>query len=229
MGLLAHDTALLNLRIYLLSSLLYLPFTNATGEIYSLSEVETGKSCTPISADYLMFELHLEDFLEVRETKAPSCFDWTSDGCSKVPHSPFGFHFAPSCWRHDFGYRNLKTQHRFNHNNRERVDRNFMTDLNKVCSNYGKRKWMCNSAAFIYFTGVRVFGSPTIAWWASLCAWTVIIVTASAVIYFQARKKRKRLSEEEKNPDYEESPSGVPVRSIKAMAKDTYHINDVRR
>jgi hypothetical protein len=217
---------LMTLGLSMVPFLLYLRFTIA-GD--GLSDLEDSNACTPAYTDLLLFELHLDEFLVIRETGKPTCFDWTSDGCSKVPHNPFGFHFAPSCWRHDFAYRNLKIQLRFNHNNRERVDIHFKNDLNQVCSNYGKRKWLCRFAAFIYFTGVRIFGSPRIAWWASVCIWAIIIVAAAIAIYSQALRKKKRSREEEKNPDFDEFQFGLPVRRVRMLDGNWDPVSDEKR
>lgn len=35
-------------------------------------------------------------------------FDWSTDYCTTSPDNPYGYPFALSCARHDFGYRNYK-------------------------------------------------------------------------------------------------------------------------
>lgn len=43
-------------------------------------------------------------------------FNWSTDYCSSSPDNPFGFPFAMSCARHDFGYRNYKAAGSFDAN-----------------------------------------------------------------------------------------------------------------
>ncbi|KAF2434831.1 hypothetical protein EJ08DRAFT_563448, partial [Tothia fuscella] len=103
--------------------------------------------------------LKLDEFIKHRTEKQPPCHDWNSDGCSKVPHTPFGFHFTPSCYRHDFGYRNLKLQRRFTPDSREKLDLTFIIDLFNECKVYGSnRRWFCRLIAILYYSGVRMFG-----------------------------------------------------------------------
>ncbi|MCP2248693.1 phospholipase [Lentzea aerocolonigenes] len=80
--------------------------------------------------------------------------DWSSDGCSYSPDNPFGFKFLPTCYRHDFGYRNYKRQSRFSEANRLRIDNNFKSDMYKVCGS----NWACKRTADIYYAAVREFG-----------------------------------------------------------------------
>ncbi|MBX9395019.1 phospholipase [Streptomyces sp. TRM72054] len=85
-------------------------------------------------------------------------FDWSTDYCSSSPDNPFGFPFAMSCARHDFGYRNYKAAGTFSAN-KSRLDSAFYEDLKRVCNNYsGGTKTACNSTAWTYYQAVRAFG-----------------------------------------------------------------------
>ncbi|MFE4667697.1 phospholipase [Streptomyces sp. NPDC056716] len=85
-------------------------------------------------------------------------FDWSTDYCSSSPDNPFGFPFANSCARHDFGYRNYKAAGTFDAN-KARLDSAFYEDLKRVCNGYsGASKTACNSTAWTYYQAVRAFG-----------------------------------------------------------------------
>lgn len=86
-------------------------------------------------------------------------FNWTTDYCSTSPDNPFGFPFANSCVRHDFGYRNYKAIGAFSAN-KSRIDSAFYSDLKRVCARYsGATAGACNSLAWTYYNAVRIFGS----------------------------------------------------------------------
>ncbi|GAB2445839.1 phospholipase [Streptomyces incanus] len=85
-------------------------------------------------------------------------FNWSTDYCSTSPDNPFGFPFATSCARHDFGYRNYKAAGSFDAN-KARLDSAFYEDLKRVCTGYtGATKTACNSTAWTYYQAVRAFG-----------------------------------------------------------------------
>ncbi|MFD5496629.1 phospholipase [Streptomyces sp. NPDC001812] len=85
-------------------------------------------------------------------------FNWSTDYCSTSPDNPFGFPFATSCARHDFGYRNYKAAGSFDAN-KARLDSAFYEDLKRVCAGYGgATKTTCNSTAWTYYQAVRAFG-----------------------------------------------------------------------
>lgn len=85
-------------------------------------------------------------------------FNWSTDYCSTSPDNPFGFPFATSCARHDFGYRNYKAAGSFDAN-KTRLDSAFYEDLKRVCAGYsGATKTACNSTAWTYYQAVRAFG-----------------------------------------------------------------------
>ncbi|ELS51221.1 phospholipase [Streptomyces viridochromogenes] len=85
-------------------------------------------------------------------------FDWSTDHCSSSPDNPFGFPFATSCARHDFGYRNYKALGTFSAN-KSRLDSAFYEDLKRVCAGYGgATKSACDSTAWTYYQAVKAFG-----------------------------------------------------------------------
>ncbi|MEV1080648.1 phospholipase [Streptomyces sp. NPDC050211] len=85
-------------------------------------------------------------------------FNWSTDYCSSSPDNPFGFPFAMSCARHDFGYRNYKATGAFDAN-KARLDSAFYEDLKRVCNSYsGSTKTACNSTAWTYYQAVKAFG-----------------------------------------------------------------------
>jgi hypothetical protein len=89
-------------------------------------------------------------------------FNWSTDYCSSSPDNPFGFPFANSCVRHDFGYRNYKAIGTFP-SNKDRLDSMFYADLKRVCARYsGATAGACNSLAWTYYQAVHVFGSVVV-------------------------------------------------------------------
>ncbi|WP_128429994.1 phospholipase [Streptomyces cyaneus] len=93
-----------------------------------------------------------------QSTWAAYGFDWSTDYCSSSPDNPFGFPFATSCARHDFGYRNYKALGTFSAN-KSRLDSAFYEDLKRVCAGYsGASKSACNSTAWTYYQAVKAFG-----------------------------------------------------------------------
>ncbi|MDX3071584.1 phospholipase [Streptomyces sp. MI02-7b] len=85
-------------------------------------------------------------------------FDWSTDYCSTSPDNPFGFPFATSCARHDFGYRNYKAAGTFSAN-KSRLDSALYEDLKRVCAGYsGATATACNGTAWTYYQAVKAFG-----------------------------------------------------------------------
>lgn len=85
-------------------------------------------------------------------------FDWSTDYCSTSPDNPFGFPFANSCARHDFGYRNYKAAGAFSAN-KSRLDSAFYEDLKRICAGYsGATATACNGTAWTYYQAVKAFG-----------------------------------------------------------------------
>ena len=90
-------------------------------------------------------------------------FDWSTDKCSSSPDNPFGFPFANSCIRHDFGYRNYKAIGAFSAN-KARLDNMLLADLLRVCTRYsGVTKGACDSLAHTYYQAVHVFGTIAVS------------------------------------------------------------------
>src|SRR5450755_792454 len=100
-----------------------------------LSPRDCTLACIEKETDRLLLEVPIADFIKARDAHDPLEVIWTSDGCS-VPKGPlrwlvgnkdkpFGFKFLPSCYRHDFGYRNYKQQARLNKEAEEKLDKNF--------------------------------------------------------------------------------------------------------
>ncbi len=122
----------------------------------------------PCQTDHLLFNASLPEFLEARKKKNPPELDWKSDGCSDAPEHPFGFNFAPSCNRHDFGYHNYRKQGRLTERTHELIDNNLLEDLKSVCLTYEMpgqhgqlrsthKSRKCRRIAYLYFTSVRLF------------------------------------------------------------------------
>lgn len=107
------------------------------------------------TTDSYLFEYSLDEFTQTRsEQPHADQLDWSSDGCSYSPDSPFGYEFLESCDRHDFGYRNYKKQERFTEDNRLKIDDNFHDDMYSACD--GDRA--CEATADLYYQAVRQFG-----------------------------------------------------------------------
>ncbi|PGG95693.1 hypothetical protein GX51_08159 [Blastomyces parvus] len=120
----------------------------------------TNRAETPQQAtDRLLFSSTMAQFTAAREAKDPSSLNWESDGCSKSPDKP-GFNFLPSCYRHDFGYRNYKAQDRFSDANKEKIDTMFRSDLYDECAKEKdeEKKENCKDIADIYYWAVSTFG-----------------------------------------------------------------------
>ncbi|EQL32329.1 hypothetical protein BDFG_05462 [Blastomyces dermatitidis ATCC 26199] len=120
----------------------------------------TARAETPRQAtDRLLFSSTMAQFTAARNKKRPSSLNWRSDGCSKSPDKP-GFNFLPSCYRHDFGYRNYKAQGRFSKANKKKIDKLFRSDLYKECANEKnkEKEENCKDIADIYYWAVSTFG-----------------------------------------------------------------------
>ncbi|MFI7452770.1 phospholipase [Nonomuraea sp. NPDC049714] len=89
-------------------------------------------------------------------------WNWTTDYCSSSPDKPGGFNFELACWRHDFGYRNYKSLRSFSSPNKERVDKAFLYDMERVCNRaYGfleVQRATCRRIAKQYYNAVRLAG-----------------------------------------------------------------------
>ncbi|MFG3435705.1 phospholipase A2 [Nonomuraea sp. NPDC047897] len=92
-------------------------------------------------------------------------FNWNTDGCSvpkAVPHgSTWGAVFKIPCWRHDFGYRNVKALASSSawKNYKKEVDSAFLGDMKRVCdaqSNSAARA-ACKAVATQFYNAVKYF------------------------------------------------------------------------
>lgn len=141
-----------------------LPTSSAeTSASIARSQLENrATTCTTAGTDNLIFSVSIGTFLKARTAKDPSQCNWTSDNCSHSPDKPAGYNFIPSCQRHDFGYRNTKSQRRFTTAMKKRIDDNFKNDLYKYCSQFsGWVSWKgveCRRYADIYVAAVRELG-----------------------------------------------------------------------
>lgn len=109
--------------------------------------------------DRLLFEASIGDFLAARDAQSPAGLDWSTDGCTSAPDDPFGFDFLPSCYRHDFGYRNYKAQNRFSDAGKSSIDRNFKDDLYDQCASEDEdAQDICEFTADVYYEAVVLFG-----------------------------------------------------------------------
>ncbi|KAF2092890.1 hypothetical protein NA57DRAFT_61994 [Rhizodiscina lignyota] len=136
----------------------HLPILALISTAFALPNLEIRQCSTALADDYI-FTLTLDEFEAKRAATDPPCFDWSSDNCSDSPDNPLGFPFSPACQRHDFGYRNYKAEGRFTEDNRKRIDDNFKSDLDGICSQYsGLEKDTCDGLADVYYEAVREFG-----------------------------------------------------------------------
>ena len=120
--------------------------------------------CTAAALDKLLFQDDMSIFTAARNAKNPSCFDWYSDGCSCSPDKIGPYDLLPSCKRHDFGYRNMKGQSRFDETMKKRLDENLRSDLYNMCNTeIGSTKIIgedpCRAIADAYYAAVQKFGT----------------------------------------------------------------------
>jgi len=126
-----------------------LPRTSLTARQANLEQV----------TDMLLFDVSLATFEARDAAENPPELIWEDNGCTFAPDNPLGFDFFEACDRHDFGYRNYKAQGRFTATNRERIDQNFLKDLNNQCEKEGFiAETICKGLADVYYEAVRAFG-----------------------------------------------------------------------
>lgn len=138
---------------FLLALCAILPLGLALPAPSQLSTRETDEEAT----DRLLFDSTIDEFQTARDATDPSSLDWTSDGCSSSPDNP-GYDFLPSCYRHDFGYRNYKDQDRFTDENKDKIDSNFKSDMYNQCATEDNED-NCQDIADIYYWAVSHIGS----------------------------------------------------------------------
>ncbi|PRX98788.1 phospholipase [Allonocardiopsis opalescens] len=108
--------------------------------------------------DNYLFSVSIGSFLSARNAQAyGDQLDWSSDACSWSPDEPLGYDFTPSCYRHDFGYRNYRAQGRFTESARLAIDNNFRDDMYDECAGNST----CRGVANVYYWAVREFGASS--------------------------------------------------------------------
>ncbi|KAK0654732.1 phospholipase A2 [Cercophora newfieldiana] len=127
------------------------------GSVLAAPLVESRQASLVTVTDQYLFTLTLPAFSAKRNARDPASLDWTTDGCTTSPDNPLGFPFVPACHRHDFGYRNYRSQSRFTESGRLKIDNNFKTDLYYQCSNVSFGG-ICRGLADVYYAAVRAFG-----------------------------------------------------------------------
>ena len=104
-----------SLRSVSIETCVDVPFGRDRCEVASVTLPQLPARATPAQQerlDELIFELPIEDFIEVwaagEREGVDATFDWTSDGCSVGPFRElFDERLQQACIRHDFAYRNL--------------------------------------------------------------------------------------------------------------------------
>ena len=95
-------------------------------------------------------------------TAHPAYLVWDSDGCSAPVLGSGPFDFSLACYRHDFGWRNLKAIHRtgapvWHIGNKDRVDAGFLWDMRTRCAALSPiLRIGCDTTARVYYTAVRL-------------------------------------------------------------------------
>lgn len=143
-----------NSRMKLSTALLAVPLLVAAAPVPILRRQESLEQAT----DRLLFSTSISSFLAARSVRDPPELNWISNGCSYSPEEPLGFDFEPSCWRHDFGYRNYKAQGRFDAG-KSSIDTQFKHDMDNQCATEGILKALCGGVADLYYRAVVEFGS----------------------------------------------------------------------
>ncbi|KAF1920701.1 prokaryotic phospholipase A2-domain-containing protein [Ampelomyces quisqualis] len=114
------------------------------------------------NTDYYIFNMTLPEFLAVAAVKEGEDLglDWSNNGCSSAPETPFDFDFHNSCVRHDFAYHNYILQKRCGAIFKKMIDKNFRKDMLNECAKEETeiRREACENVANVYYASVRVFG-----------------------------------------------------------------------
>jgi hypothetical protein len=118
----------------------------------------------------MLFDTSVNDFQRAIAT-GDRWFDWSSDGCSAplIGNTGRSFDFTKACKRHDFGYRNLHLLEArygtgstyWNHDERKRIDQQFLHDMDDHC--HGRSfllKPTCYAWAQTFYRVVRIAGGP---------------------------------------------------------------------
>jgi len=126
-----------------------------------------------VETDRFLWQSSMASFVQARSANLYSwALDWSSDQCS-VPlpeptaSQPRGYDFRNACYRHDFGYRNYKSQARLTEQNRQRIDDNFQRDMYAVCNTYSgwhaAQGVECRRIADVYHFVVRRCGNQPLS------------------------------------------------------------------
>lgn len=134
-------------------------------------EVSVGVACDDIDTDLALplggtagFEavLNAPDPPAGPATAHPPYLVWESDGCSAPVLGSGPFDFSLACYRHDFGWRNLKALDQgevvvWTIENKERVDAGFLWDMRMRCASLSPiLRIGCDTTARVYYTAVRL-------------------------------------------------------------------------
>ncbi|TID16118.1 phospholipase A2 [Venturia nashicola] len=207
--------------------LLLIALKGVSSQVIIQDELNDGRNftvsnCSPRNTDWLVWQAPLANFHKHRELGSPDCFDWTSDGCTSSPNHLFGFNFQDACQRHDFAYRNLGHQARLTSDTRQEADKNFLNDLKAICmkASHGKRP-LCTLARVIYFSGVRLFGSPDKAMYAFVGAVMVYVVIVGLITYWMVVRHRKRARKAKHFGTHHSSMLSTPASSARSRSPDS--------
>jgi hypothetical protein len=135
------------------------------------AEVSIGVVCTNIDTDLGLPLGGADGFEAVFKAPAPPAgpttvhpgyLVWESDGCSAPVIGSGPFDFSLACYRHDFGWRNLKAIHGdavpvWTADNKDRVDAGFLWDMRTRCASLSPvLRIGCDTTARVYYTAVRL-------------------------------------------------------------------------
>lgn len=133
--------------------------------------VNIGVVCTDIDTDLGLPLGGADGFEAVLKAPAPPAgpstvhagyLVWESDGCSAPVLGSGPFDFSLACYRHDFGWRNLKAIHTgevpvWTVDNKDRVDAGFLWDMRTRCASLSPiLRIGCDTTARVYYTAVRL-------------------------------------------------------------------------
>ena len=135
------------------------------------AEVSIGVVCTDIDTDLGLPLGGADGFEAVLKAPAPPAgpatvhpdyLVWESDGCSAPVIGSGPFDFSLACYRHDFGWRNLKAINDdkvpvWTVDNKDRVDAGFLWDMRTRCASLSPVVRIgCDTTARVYYTAVRL-------------------------------------------------------------------------
>ncbi len=128
----------------------------------ALAVAATSGAATPRERALELVAMTHESFAAIARGR-PAPFDWSTDGCSRTPHS-WARRFEGPCRQHDFGYRNIGRGLRLWRSEVARlwIDGRFLTELRRVCAARftGVPLTSCRAQAGAMHIAVRVFNAP---------------------------------------------------------------------